>query len=70
MRERPPVSGVHSHTDARVHPSPEDLARGWSNLDSVIVSILRGQAGVTSCRRLREDRSGFDREDITWPIAS
>jgi proteasome lid subunit RPN8/RPN11 len=58
----------HSHPDAPARPSLEDLAQAWPNLDYIIVSIVRGQAGEISCWRLREDRSGFDREDITWPI--
>lgn len=60
----------HSHPDARARPSLVDLAHAWPNLDYVIVSILRGQADEISCWRLREDRSGFDREDMTWPIES
>lgn len=60
----------HSHPDAPARPSLEDLAQAWPNLDYIIVSIVRGQAGELSCWRLREDRSGFDREDMTWPIAS
>jgi proteasome lid subunit RPN8/RPN11 len=60
----------HSHPDAPARPSLEDLAHAWPNLDYVIVSILRGQADEISSWRLREDRSGFDREDITWPIES
>jgi proteasome lid subunit RPN8/RPN11 len=60
----------HSHPDAPARPSLEDLAHAWPNLDYIIVSIVRGQAGEIACWRLREDRSGFDREDITWPIAS
>ena len=60
----------HSHPDAPARPSLEDLAHAWPNLDYIIVSIQRGQAGDISCWRLREDRSGFDREDMTWPIGS
>jgi proteasome lid subunit RPN8/RPN11 len=60
----------HSHPDAPARPSLEDLAHAWPNLDYVIVSVERGQAGEISCWRLREDRSGFDREDITWPTES
>jgi len=56
----------HSHPDAPARPSSEDLAHAWPNLDYVIVTIERGQPGEMSCWRLREDRSGFDREDITW----
>jgi proteasome lid subunit RPN8/RPN11 len=58
----------HSHPDAPARPSLEDLAHAWPNLDYVIVSIERGQPQDMSCWRLRDDRSGFDREDVTWPI--
>ena len=50
-------------------PFGEDLARAWPNLDDIILSVQRGGPAEQSCRRLRDDRSGFDREDITWPIA-
>jgi proteasome lid subunit RPN8/RPN11 len=60
----------HSHPDAPARPSLEDLAHAWPNLDYIIVSIVRGEAGEISCWRLREDRSGFEREDMTWPIGS
>lgn len=60
----------HSHPDAPARPSLEDLAHAWPNLAYIIVSIMRGRAEEISCWRLREDRSGFDREDMTWPTAS
>lgn len=60
----------HSHPDAPARPSLEDLAHAWPNFDYVIVSVAGGRAGEISCWRLRDDRSGFDREEITWPIAS
>lgn len=60
----------HSHPDAAARPSLEDLAHAWPNLDYIIVSVVRGRPEEISCWRLREDRSGFDREEITWPIAS
>ena len=59
----------HSHPDAPARPSGEDLDRAWPNLDYVILSVQRGRPAELSCWRLRDDRSGFDREDITWPIA-
>ena len=59
----------HSHPDAPARPSGEDLDRAWPNLDYIILSVQRGRPADLSCWRLRDDRSGFDREDITWPIA-
>ena len=49
--------------------SCEDLDRACSNLDFIILSVQRGRPAELSCWRPRDDRSGFDREDITWPIA-
>ena len=46
----------------------EDLDRVCSNLDFTILSVQRGRPAELSWRP-RDDRSGFDREDITWPIA-
>ena len=59
----------HSHPDGPARPSGEDLDRAWPNLDYIILSVQRGRPAELSCWRLRDDRSGFDREDITWPIA-
>jgi proteasome lid subunit RPN8/RPN11 len=50
------------------HPSGEDLDRAWPVLDFIILSVQRGRPAELSCWRPRDDRSGFDREDITWPI--
>lgn len=60
----------HSHPDAPARPSGEDLAQAWPNLDYVIISVQRGRPADISCWRLRDDRSGFEREDMTWPIGS
>jgi len=60
----------HSHPDAPARPSGEDLARAWPNLDYIIISVRRGRPADISCWRLRDDRSGFEREDMTWPIGS
>jgi hypothetical protein len=49
--------------------SCEDLDRACSNLDFIILSVQRGRPAELSGWRQRDDRSGFDREDITWPIA-
>ncbi len=60
----------HSHPDAPARPSGEDLAQAWPNLDYIIISVQRGRPAEISCWRLRDDRSGFDREDMSWPIGS
>jgi hypothetical protein len=48
--------------------SCEDLDRACSNLDFTILSVQRGRPAELFWRS-RDHRSGFDREDITWPIA-
>jgi proteasome lid subunit RPN8/RPN11 len=64
------IGFYHSHPDAPARPSGEDLAQAWPNLDYIIISVQRGRPADISCWRLRDDRSGFDREDMTWPIGS
>lgn len=49
------------------HLFGEDLDRACSNLDFNILCVQRGRPA--ELWRPRDDRSGFDREDITWPIA-
>jgi proteasome lid subunit RPN8/RPN11 len=60
----------HSHPDAPAEPSPYDLRQAWPNFDYIIVSVVRAEPGHITCWRLREDRSAFESEDITWPTAS
>ncbi|MEO6213871.1 MAG: M67 family metallopeptidase [Vicinamibacterales bacterium] len=59
----------HSHPDAPAAPSQEDLARAWPNFNYIIVSVVKAMPAELTCWRLREDRSAFEREDITWPTA-
>jgi proteasome lid subunit RPN8/RPN11 len=64
------IGFYHSHPDAPARPSGEDLAQAWPNLDYIIISVQRGRPADMACWRLRDDRSGFEREDMTWPIGS
>ena len=54
----------HSHPDHPARPSPHDLEQAWPNLTYAIVAVAAGEPGETTAWRLRDDRSGFDREDL------
>ena len=56
----------HSHPDAPARPSTTDLASAFPHLTYVIISVEGGEARDTTAWRLRDDRSQFDSEDITW----
>jgi proteasome lid subunit RPN8/RPN11 len=60
----------HSHPDAPAQPSQYDLSQAWPNFHYIIVSVRKGIPADTTCWRLLEDRSAFEREDMTWPTAS
>jgi proteasome lid subunit RPN8/RPN11 len=60
----------HSHPDAPAQPSHHDLSHAWPNFDYIIVSVRSGTPADITCWRLREDRSAFENEDMTWPTAS
>lgn len=61
----PLLGFYHSHPDHPAEPSAFDLEHAWPNLSYVIVSVLRGRAGVMRSWRLRADRSRFEEEAIT-----
>jgi proteasome lid subunit RPN8/RPN11 len=54
----------HSHPDSPARPSQHDLEHAWPNLIYTITTVVRGEPGETTAWRLRDDRSGFDRQDI------
>jgi proteasome lid subunit RPN8/RPN11 len=60
----------HSHPDAPAAPSAHDLAQAWPNVDYIIVSVMAGTPERITGWRLRDDRSAFESEDITWPTKS
>jgi proteasome lid subunit RPN8/RPN11 len=56
----------HSHPDHPARPSQYDLDHAWPFFSYIIVSVRAGvPEGMTSWR-LRDDRSGFDPEDLTY----
>jgi proteasome lid subunit RPN8/RPN11 len=56
----------HSHPDHPAHPSQYDLDHAWPFFSYVIVSVRDGAAGDMTSWRLREDRSVFDQEQLTY----
>ena len=54
----------HSHPDHPARPSQYDLDHAWPFFSYVIVSVREGVSGDMTSWRLREDRSGFDQEDL------
>jgi proteasome lid subunit RPN8/RPN11 len=60
------VGFYHSHPDAPAAPSANDLAQAWPHFSYLIVSVAASGQGSLTCWRLRDDRSTFDNEEITW----
>jgi proteasome lid subunit RPN8/RPN11 len=59
------VIGIyHSHPDVAAWPSQFDLDHAWPNFSYLIVSVVKGTAVESNSWRLRDDRSGFDREAV------
>jgi proteasome lid subunit RPN8/RPN11 len=59
------VVGIyHSHPNAPAVPSQFDLDHAWPVYSYVIVAVTAQGAGALRSWALREDRSGFDEEDI------
>jgi proteasome lid subunit RPN8/RPN11 len=60
------VLGVyHSHPDAPAQPSEYDRDHAaWTTWSYIIVSVQNGRAAEMRAWKLREDRSGFDEEDL------
>ena len=72
VERRAEASGVtlvgfyHSHPDAPAAPSSTDLAAAWPGFSYVILSSGPTQDGAPTCWRVREDRTAFDSEEISW----
>jgi len=60
------VLGVyHSHPNAPAQPSEYDRDHAaWTAWSYVIVSVQNGRAAEMRAWKLREDRSGFDEEEL------
>jgi len=56
----------HSHPDHPARPSQYDLDHAWPFFSYVIVSVREGVSGDMTSWRLREDRSDFDEEQLTY----
>lgn len=56
----------HSHPDHPARPSQYDLDHAWPVFSYVIVSVRDGRAEDMTSWRLREDRSAFDEEPLTY----
>jgi proteasome lid subunit RPN8/RPN11 len=56
----------HSHPDHPALPSRYDLDHAWPFFSYVIVSVRETGAGEMTSWRLRDDRSSFDPEELTY----
>ena len=56
----------HSHPDHPARPSQYDLDHAWPFFSYVIVAVRAGTPEDMTSWRLREDRSAFDQEDLTY----
>jgi proteasome lid subunit RPN8/RPN11 len=56
----------HSHPDHPARPSQYDLDHAWPFFSYIIVSVRSGVPEDMTSWRLREDRSVFDQEDLTY----
>jgi len=56
----------HSHPDHPAQPSETDREAAWPGYSYVIQSVSAGQAAEAHSWRLKDDRSGYDREE--WRV--
>src|SRR5688572_24483160 len=56
----------HSHPDHPARPSQYDLDHAWPSFSYIIVSVRAGVSEDMTSWLLRDDRSGFDPEDLTY----
>lgn len=56
----------HSHPDHPAKPSQYDLDHAWPFFSYIIVSVRAGKPEAMTSWRLREDRSAFDPERLTY----
>lgn len=65
-KERLDVIGVyHSHPDAPAKPSQYDAEHAWPSYTYVIVSVVKGKVDHARAWVLRDDRSGFEEEQLS-----
>jgi proteasome lid subunit RPN8/RPN11 len=58
------VGFYHSHPDHPGEPSRFDLEQAWPWYTYLIVPVVAHEPGVARAWRLRDDRSGFDEEEL------
>ena len=58
------IGFFHSHPDAEARPSEFDTEHAWPWYSYLIVSVRNRKAGPLTSWILKDDRSGFDEEDI------
>lgn len=56
----------HSHPDHPAKPSQYDLDHAWPSFSYVIVSVMAGQDQLLTSWQLKDDRSAFDEEPVTY----
>jgi proteasome lid subunit RPN8/RPN11 len=56
----------HSHPDHPAQPSQYDLDHAWPSFSYIIVSVRSGVPEDMTSWRLREDRSAFEAEKLTY----
>jgi proteasome lid subunit RPN8/RPN11 len=56
----------HSHPDHPARPSQYDLDHAWPFFSYIIVAVRAGTPEDMTSWRLREDRSAFDEERLTY----
>lgn len=56
----------HSHPDHPARPSQYDLDHAWPFFSYIIVSVRAGVSEDMTSWLLRDDRSGFDPEELTY----
>ena len=56
----------HSHPDHPARPSQYDLDHAWPFFSYIIVSVQAGAPAEMTSWRLRDDRSAFEHEDLTY----
>jgi proteasome lid subunit RPN8/RPN11 len=58
------VGFYHSHPDVPAHPSAYDTEHAWPWYSYLIVSVCERRATEVAAWRLRDDRSGFNPEEL------
>lgn len=60
----------HSHPDHPAQPSQYDLDHAWPSFSYLIISVRNGKPEDMRSWRLRDDRSRFDEEELSFDRSS